>query len=113
MRFIKLVLAAIIMIAVVLVAVANRATVTLKFLPDPIADIFGLHYQVTLPLFLVILAAVLIGLLVGYLLEWVRERKHRREVTVKKRELSKLETEVANMKKKTGEDEDEILALLN
>ncbi len=113
LRYIKLALATVIMIGIVLVAVANREFVTLKLLPDPIADVLGMPYSVTLPLFIVLLAAVLIGLLLGYLIEWLRERKHRKEVNIKSRELSKLESEVQRMKKKSGEEDDEILALLN
>lgn len=101
------------MVGLVLVAVANRELVTVKLLPDQIADILGLSYAVTLPLFIILLAAILVGLLLGYLIEWIRERKHRREVSVKARELSRLESEVARMKKKTGDEDDEVLALLN
>lgn len=113
LRTIKLILAGIVMLAVVLVAVANRDLVTLQMLPGPLADVLGLHYQITLPLFIILLAAVMVGLLLGYLLEYIRERKHRKEIGVKRRELNKLENEVANLRKKTGEEEDEILALLN
>ena len=101
------------MIGIVLVALANRELVTIKLLPGPIDEIVGMTQSVTLPLFIILIAAVLVGLLLGYVIEWVRERKHRREVNVKARELSKLETEVQRMKKKSGEEDDEILALLN
>ena len=101
------------MIALVLVAVANRQLVTVKLLPDPIAEALGLGYEVTLPHFIILIVAVLIGLLLGYLIEWIRERKHRKAVDVKSRELSRLESEVARIKKKSGEEDDEILALLN
>lgn len=113
LRFIKLTIATIVMLAIVLVAVANRELVTVKLLPDPISEVLGLTYAVTLPLFIILLAAVLIGLLLGYLIEWIRERKHRREVTIKARELSKLETEIQKMKKDSGSQEDDVLALLN
>ena len=113
LRFIKLTIMTVFMIGIVLVALANRELVTIKLLPGPIDEIVGMTQSVTLPLFIILIAAVLVGLLLGYVIEWVRERKHRREVNVKARELSKLETEVQRMKKKSGEEDDEILALLN
>lgn len=113
LRYIKLFIASVVMIALVLVAVANRQLVTVKLLPDPIADALGLGYQVTLPHFIILIVAVIVGLLLGYLIEWLRERKHRKAVDVKSRQLSRLESEVEQLKKKTGEEDDEILALLN
>lgn len=113
MRTIKLILLATIMVALVLVAVANRELVTVGLLPDGMKFILPFEASVTLPLFVIILASVLVGLLLGYLLEYLRERKHRRAVTQKTREVSKLESEVEKLRRKTGEGEDDVLALLN
>jgi len=113
MRFIKLVLLAIILIGIVLVAVANRGMVTVQLLPEPLVPLVNFQTELSLPLFVVLLIAVGVGLLLGYILEWLRERKHRRAVGQTKREVSRLESEVANLRKKTGEGEDDVLALLN
>jgi len=69
--------------------------------------------EISLPLFVILLLAVAVGLLLGYILEWLRERKHRREVGQTKREVSRLESEVANLRRKSGEGQDDVLALLN
>lgn len=113
MRTIKQIILGIILIGIVLVAVANRSMVTLHLLPEPLVPLVGFNTEITLPLFLVILGAIVVGLLVGYLLEWIRERKHRRAVVEKDRQVSKLESEVASLRKKSGEGQDDVLALLN
>lgn len=113
MRTIKNLLLLVILIAIVVVAVANRDLATVQLLPAPLADVLGFNYDATLPLFVIILVSMLFGLLFGYFFEWFRERKHRRAVNVKERELSKLESEVQTLRKKTGEGQDDVLALLN
>lgn len=113
MRFIKLLILAIILVGIVLVAVANNDFVTVQLLPTPLAEMVTFPTEITLPLFAVLLLAIGVGLLIGYILEWLRERKHRRAVGQTKREVSRLESEVANLRKKTGEGEDDVLALLN
>ena len=113
MRFIKLVILAILLIGIVLVAVANRAAVTVQLLPEQLAGMVSFPTQYTLPLYVILILAIAVGLLIGYILEWLRERKHRRAVGQTKREVSRLESEVANLRKKTGEGEDDVLALLN
>ena len=52
-------------------------------------------------------------MLVSTFISKAHNRKHRKAVDVKSRELSRLESEVARIKKKSGEEDDEILALLN
>lgn len=113
MRIIKLFILAVILIGIVLVAVANRGMVTLKLLPEPLVELVNFPTEINLPLFAILIAAIGVGLFLGYLLEWLRERKHRREVSSSKRQVSRLESEVANLRKKTGEGEDDVLALLN
>ncbi len=113
MRFIKLFILAIVLIGIVLVAVANRELVTVNLLPEPLMPMVDFPTEVSLPLFAILLLAIGVGLLLGYILEWLRERKHRKAVGQTKREVSRLESEVANLRKKTGEGEDDVLALLN
>jgi uncharacterized integral membrane protein len=111
MRFIKYIILAAFMAALVLLALANRAVVTVAALPDGLPFAGALHMQV--PLFAVIFAAIGIGLLLGYVLEYFREHKYRRQAAVKNREAAALASEVAKLKKSNGSDEDDVLALLN
>jgi len=98
------------MAALVLLALANRGTVSVAALPEglPYADALRLD----LPLFAVIFAAIGLGLLLGYFMEYFREHKYRRKAAVKNREAAQLAAEVAQLKKSSGSDEDDVLALL-
>ena len=111
MRYFKYLILAAFMAALVLVALANRGTVTVAALPDglPYAD----ELRLDVPLFAVIFAAIGLGLLFGYFLEYFREHKYRRQAAVKNREAAQLAAEVSKLKKSNGADEDDVLALLN
>ena len=114
LRLLKLIVLAVIMIGLVLIGVANRSMVQIKFLPDQLAEL--VPYPTTtpeLPLFVVILAAIGIGLLLGYIIEYFREAKHRRMANAKAREASQLKDKVRDLQKRAGETEDDVLALLN
>jgi putative membrane protein len=73
MRYIRYLCIAIFAIALISVALANRAIVTLQVLPQEVAGWFAVNPQVQLPLFLVILGSIVAGLLVGFVWEWIRE----------------------------------------
>lgn len=110
MRTIRYILLAIIMLGVVLVAIANRAMVELHLMPDGLAQVFDL--VVTLPLFVVILIALLVGVALGYILEWGREMRQRREASEARRTIARLEAEVETLRKKAGTPKNDILAAL-
>lgn len=74
----------------ILFAVANRQSVVIGF--DPFAP-DAPAFSVTLPLFAVILIAVMLGVVVGGVASWLRQGKWRREAKVKRAEVSRLETE--------------------
>ena len=69
--------------------------------------------SVSLPMFLVILGAIIIGLLVGFFWEWLREHRHRADKTKAEKELHKTKREVRRLKGKQAENKDEVLALLD
>lgn len=112
MRFLRYVLLALIAIALVSVAIANRAPVTLRALPDDLALFTGISWSIELPLFLVILGGIAVGLLIGFVWEWARETKHRTTATTKSREVARLEREVSKLRETKAQPEDEVLALL-
>ena len=51
-------------------------------------------------------------MVLGYLLEWLREHKHRRCARQKSREAAQLGREVERLRSQTGKPEDDVLALL-
>ena len=78
-----------------IVAMANRAPVTLSLLPDDLAGLLNWQLRVELPVFLVLALGVVLGLALGFVWEWLREHKHRKVVRVQTRAVSKLERELA------------------
>ncbi|NEX47880.1 DUF1049 domain-containing protein [Rhodobacter sp. ETT8] len=113
MRYLRYALLAVLAISLLTVALANRAPVTLKALPDDLAAFSGLGWQIELPLYLVIFASILVGVLIGFVWEWFREHKHRALASTKTREVSKLERELAVMRDTKPEPQDDVLALLD
>ncbi|EEX08253.1 conserved hypothetical protein [Ruegeria lacuscaerulensis ITI-1157] len=113
MRYIRYGFLGVLGIVLVSVSLANRQTVHLQLMPDALAELLGFNLSTNLPLFLVVLGGVVAGLVIGFIWEWLREYKHRKDATVKKTEVKKLEREVKKLKKKQTQGEDDVLALLD
>jgi uncharacterized integral membrane protein len=90
MTYLRYALLAIVLLLAVTVAMANRAPVTLALWPDSVTSILGFGYAVTLPLFVVVVGAVGLGLLMGLVWEWLRERGIRAEAARTRRELDQI-----------------------
>lgn len=92
----------------ILFAVANRQDVTIGF--DPFApDTPAL--AVTLPLFAVILMAVMLGVVVGGVSSWAGQGKWRKEAKVKRAEVSRLETETEKARRDAAAARNALVAL--
>jgi len=61
----------------------------------------------------VILLGVLIGLLIGFVWEWLRELKNRSLIRKTERENRGLQREVDRLREKDGQPKDDVLALLD
>jgi uncharacterized integral membrane protein len=99
-------------LSLVVMALANREPVTLRALPDNMAAFAGGNLTVSLPLYAVIFAAIIAGLLLGFVWEWLREYKHRATATAKARDVARLERELAVMRDTKTQPKDDVLALL-
>ena len=113
MRYIRYVLLGSIVAALVVVAMANRGAVTLTVLPEPLANLANWNFSIQLPLFIVVLGGVAVGLLLGYLLEWIRESKHRSEASKRERQVKQLNREVTQLKAEKHKGKDDVLAILD
>ena len=111
MRTLKYLLLVVILLAIIVLAVANREMVTVQLLPGEMSGLAP-NAHVTLPLFLHGLIAVLVGMVLGYLLEYVRETKHRRRASERSREAARLNREVDKLRRTTNNPKDEVVALL-
>ena len=110
LRYVFLGLLAILLLTV---ALANRAPVSLRLLPDDMGAVLGLGGAVELPLFLVIFGGIVAGLFIGFVWEWFRESKHRKSSSSKTREVSRLERELAVLRDSNSDPQDDVLALLD
>jgi uncharacterized integral membrane protein len=113
MRYIRYALIASFAIVLVAVALANRQMVSLQLIPTEVAGWFAVNPQTQLPLFIVIFGGIIVGLLVGFVWEWVREHGHRAEAAKQGRQCRRLEREIARLKAERNEGKDEVLALLD
>lgn len=100
-------------VSLITIALANRSVVTVRLLSDNLAAATGIGWSADLPLFLIIFAGIVFGLLVGFLWEWFREHKHRSSARQKTREVTRLERELAVMRdSSSAPPKDDVLALL-
>ncbi len=112
MRYIRYAFWGSIGVVLVCISIANRGVVDVSLLPGGVAELFGFNLTMSMPLFVVGLGGVAAGLVIGFLWEWLREYKHRREATDRSREVRRLSREVNKLKKEKHQDKDEVLAIL-
>ncbi|MFC3119271.1 lipopolysaccharide assembly protein LapA domain-containing protein [Jhaorihella thermophila] len=113
MRYIRFAFLAVLGIVLISVSLANRGFVTLKLMPDDLAALAGFNFTLSLPLFVVVLGGIAAGLVIGFIWEWMREFRIRREADAKAREVRKLEREVTRLKKKESQGRDDVLVILD
>lgn len=112
-RYLRYVFFACLAIVLLTVALANRGVVELQALPGDVAAFAGMQHSITLPLYLVIFASIVIGLLIGFVWEWFREHKFRATASGRAREITRLEREIAELRRGQPSHKDDVLALLD
>ncbi len=100
-------------IFLIVLAMANRQLTTLRLVPEEMTEFVPLHLSITLPVFAVGLLGILSGLLIGVILEWLREHKHRAAVEKKQIEVDALKRNLRRTKRQNTDQDDEILALID
>ncbi len=114
MAYVRYGFAAIVAAVFVAVALANRAMVEVKLLPDALAALFGYNYTLSLPLFLLLAAAVGLGLLLGFIWEWLREAGIRSEAAQLRREKEAMRAELKRVEEIAPQTrKDDVLALVD
>jgi uncharacterized integral membrane protein len=83
-------------------AVANRQTITVSF--DPFSSASP-AYAATLPLFAVIFAVLILGVLAGGFAAWIRQSKWRRMARKREAELRVLQAEQETIRRRFGTTE--------
>jgi uncharacterized integral membrane protein len=94
-RFLKALILLPVAIVVVLLAVANRAPVTLSL--DPFSQ-DAPEFATQLPLFAIIFAAVMVGVVIGGTASWLAQGKNRRARRRYRREADQLRYETERLR---------------
>jgi lipopolysaccharide assembly protein A len=113
MRYLRYVFLGLLGLALFLIAFANRGPVELRLLPEELSALWQGTTSMTLPLFVVILASVVVGVILGFLWEWLREHKYRAAARSHSREAAKLKREVDRIKGQPEVQGDAVLKLLD
>lgn len=112
MRYVRYASIAIFAVALILVSLANRQMVSVRVWPDEVSGMVASNPGYELPLFVVIFAGILAGLIIGFVWEWIREAGERAEAARQSREMAQLRAEVKRLKGEKHTGKDEVLALL-
>ena len=96
LRFLKYVLIAPIVVVLLIFAIANRELVTVHFDPFDSGDIP--NFVVTAPLFLVLIAAAMLGVIAGAGATWLSQGRYRRAARLNRAEADKWRTQAESAK---------------
>ena len=116
MRLLKYLFLFVVALCLITVALANRSEVGIQLLPDELAGYVGQPLTYSLPLFVVIFASIVVGLLIGFVWEWFREHQFRADAAAQRRKAEALSRDLADLKapaNANGKPEDDILALVD
>jgi uncharacterized integral membrane protein len=95
-RFFRLILAAIVVAILLAFAFANRQWVTVSF--DPFSAANSAAFALEAPLFVVIIAAAMLGVIAGAAATWVSQGRHRRAARRSRAEADHLRAEAQQLK---------------
>lgn len=109
MRAIRMIFLVLLGVLLVMVALANRQTVVLRAFPGNLDSYIGGTWQLSVPLFLIIFIALLVGMILGLVWEWLREAQLRTESRRRARDLAALEREAGPR----ARQRDDVLALVD
>ncbi|WP_323715566.1 LapA family protein [Paracoccus aminovorans] len=113
MRAIRVFFFVVLAVVLVLVAAANREFVTISLLPEALAPFAGGQWSLTMPGFVALFLAMVFGVLVGLVWEWLRESGLRAESGRRAQHLADLEREVGHLRQTHAAPRDEVLAILD
>ena len=111
MRLVRTLFLIFLAIILVVISIANSENVSLYLLPTDLSSLMGTTISINIPVFLVFFSGIFIGLIIGFLWEWLREHKFRVEANLNDKRLSRAEAELSEMRTKDNKGDD-VLTLL-
>lgn len=112
MRAIRLVFVLLVAVILIGVALANRQMITVSLFPAQFGQYLGGSWSLTMPAFLALFLAILFGVLIGFIWEWMREASLRAEASRRAHDVARLEREVQQLRQDHAAPKDEVLAIL-
>jgi uncharacterized integral membrane protein len=95
-RYIRLLVIALVAIILVLFVVANQHRVIVSF--DPFSSTDDAAFSVEMPLFVVMIGAAMLGIVAGAAATWVAQGRHRRAARHNRNEAKRLRAETQTLK---------------
>ena len=111
MRLLRTLFLSCLAIILLVLSLANSQKVTLYFVPESLSSFFEMTFVLNIPLFLVFFSGIFIGLVIGFVWEWLREYKFRVEANNYQKRLSIAETELSDIHARENK-KDDVLTLL-
>ena len=113
MRAIRIAYVVILAGLLVVFATANRGLMTVNLLPEQLAPYAGGQWSMTMPAFVALFLAMVFGMLMGLIWEWLRESHLRAESRTRAHDLAQLQHEVGDLRRAHAKPRDEVLAILD
>jgi uncharacterized integral membrane protein len=102
-RFLRFVVIAIVAVVILVLAFANRHLVTVSF--DPFASGDNAAFSVAAPLFAVVIASAMLGVVAGAFATWLSQGRHRRASRRNRVEADKWRAQAEALKAAHAGDE--------
>jgi len=112
-RYLKIAFLLALAVGLLIVAMANRSMVTLTLLPPTLAEYASFNWVISLPLYMVVFIGIALGLLIGFIWEWLREAKHRQTIVEREKQVKRLKNEVLRLRGERSESEYDVIAILD
>ena len=100
----------ILLLLFILFAIANDEIITLNF-PEVLS--LNIEKSIYLPLYLLISSVLFVGIIIGVIIEYLRNIRFRRDFNEKNKKLLKVEQELKKTKEKFLTEEEKIFNLLD
>ena len=113
MKYLKFIIWILVGFILILFALSNNQTVEIRVLPDSFGGSSGLEANYSLPLFVILYAILMLGLILGIFFEFLRERKHRVNLKQAHKDIKLLQSEMEKLKSIDLNGDSEILNLID
>jgi len=97
-KFLKLLILIPVGVAILAFSIANRAIVTVSFDPFSAPDLSGAFVKA--PLFAVMFAVLIVGVIIGGTATWLTQGSHRRKARVARNEAEQWQEEASRLREK-------------